>query len=393
MNPRPDAPRPADPTQPMLSDKQRLERFRNQVRNYPQWDAARYQNAVAGTFDKLITGNNEYMNTIYDAAAQNKPVVMFIGSGSDPATRHMIENSLKEARRQNGRDAVYAFVDLDRVDKNSAIGKYASENMPRRGQEPPFTMIFGVSRGDASTPLKADSPSFYRTGPVDQLSVNEAVSRVKLEMNGRFNMPRPQEQTQPVPRPQDQTRPVPRPQDQTTPRPELTPRPDTNLRNVDARIQESFAMSLTHAQRLTDKQAAYNSYKQAVDIADSVKNPAMQSAARVELGLACIKWGFPETGFKWIMEGGAKNPAIYDNRQNQPFKERLKQAGLPDMAVDTLILQGQRDPLWHTKDKDAGKKMEALLSVRPTPTVVPDKPSNTTPVQPAVRLRPSPFKR
>ena len=368
----------------MLTDKQRLDRFSNQVRNYPQWDAARYQNAVAGSFDKLITGNNDYMNTIYDAAAQNRPVVMLIGKGSDPATRHIIENSMKDARRQNGKDAVYAFVDLDRVDKNSAIGKYATENMPRKGQEPPFTMVFGVSRGDASTPLKADSPSFYRMGPVDQLSINESVSRLKLDMNGRFNMPRPQDQVKPGPRPQDQP----------------GPRPDTNPQNVDARVQEAFAMSLMQAQRQTDKQSAYNSYKHAIDIADNVKNPAMQSAARVELGLACIRWGFPETGFKWIMEGGAKNPAIYENRHNQPFKERLKQAGLPDMAVDTLILQGQRDCLWHTKDPDAGKKMESLMSTRPAPQVVPDRTPRPMPLvqpdtsaQPSIRLRPSPFKR
>lgn len=373
----------------MLSDKQRLDRFRAQLRNYPQWDAARYQSAIAGTFDRLVTGNSDYMSTIYDAAAQNKPVVMLIGSGSDPATRHMIENSLKEARRQNGRDAVYAFVDLDRVDKNSAMGKYATENMPRKGQEPPFTMVFGISHGDANTPLKADAPSFYRMGPVDQLSVNEAVSRLKLDMSGRFNMPRPQDQTQPV---------LPRPQE----KPQAAPRTDARpaLLNVDAKTQEAFASSLMQAQRLTDKQSAYNSYKQAIDIADKLNNPAMQSAARVELGLACIKWGFPETGFKWIMEGGAKNSAIYDNRHNQPFRDRLKQGGLPDMAIDTLILQGQRDPFWHMKDQNAGKKMETMLNSRPAPQALPERPlpavlpDTTITTNPNLNhLRPSPFKR
>lgn len=369
-----------------MNDKQRLEQFRLQTRNYPQWDAAKYQRSVSNTFDRVVTNNSEYMSAMYDAASQNKPIVMMLGKGSDAASRHIIENSLKDSRGRNGRDAVYVFVDLDRVDPNSAIGKYAFENMPRKGQEPPFTMVFGMSRGDSTNPIRADQPSFYRMGPVDQISINEAVSRLKLQMTGRFNIARPTDQVGPAP--------------DSNP----GPRPDANP--VDPRIQEAFTLALVQAQRQNDKQAAYNHYKQAVDLADSVRNPSLQSAARVELGLSCLNWGFSETGLKWIMEGGSKNPALYDNRQNQPFKTRLRQGGMPERAIDLLIQQGQKDPNWYLKDREAGQKIETAMRASAPPSVVPDKqampgldgqpilPTNHTDRQPSPskHLRTSPFR-
>lgn len=310
---------------PRLTDKQRLEQFRRQLQTYPQWDANRQQRALVGAFDRGVSNNDDYMSTIYDAASQNKPVVMFIGSTKDSASRYLIENSLKEARARNGRDAVYAFVDVDKVDRNSAIGKYIFENMPRKGQEPPFTMVFGMSRGDANNPVKADPPSFYKSGPLDVFAVNEAVSREKLNMNGR------------------------------------------GLAQIDPRVQEAFALALVQAQRQTDKETAYNSYKRAVDIADNAKNPLLQSVARTELGLACVNWGFAETGYKWIMEGASKNADCYNNQKNQAFRERLKQAGVPQAAVDLLIARGQADPNWHQKDKDAGKIIEAAAKMKQQP--------------------------
>lgn len=322
------------------------------------------------------------MSAIYDAASQNKPVVMFIGKGSDAASRHVIENSMRQTRATCGRDALCVFVDMDRVDRNSAIGKYAFENMPRKGQEPPFTMVFGLSRGDASNPVKADGPSFYKMGPLEGNGVAEAVSRLRMQMDGRFNN---------LPRPTDQN-PQPRP-DQPAPRPEVNPNPN----QVDARAQEAFAKALVQAQQQTDKQSAYNSYKQAIDIADYTRNPLLQSAARVELGLACIRWGFKETGFKWIMEGGAKNPDLYNNQKNAPFRDRLSQAGINANAVELLIQAGQADPLWYQKNPNAGKALEAAMATPPRPV----QPDSTVPrpvvppVQPDRRppshLKPSPF--
>jgi len=401
--PRPDVSPDVNPT---VSDKQRLDQFRREVQNYPTWDATRYQNAIAGTFDRVVNNNNDYMSAIYDAASQNKPVVMLIGRGSDPASRQVIENSMKQAHGRSGRDAEFVFVDMDRVDRNSSIGKYAFENMPRKGQEPPFTMVFGLSRGDAAHPVKADGPSFYRMGPVDSNGVSEAVSRLKFQMEGRFNLPRPNDQY-PTPQPQPQTDPWNRPQ----PRPDVpvnpVPRPDVvnpNPNQIDPRVQEAFVKSLMQAQQQTDKQSAYNAYKQAVDIADYARNPLLQSAARVELGLACIKWGFKETGFKWIMEGGAKNPDLYNPQKNAPFIARLNQAGIPRNTVDVLIQNGQRDANWYVKKPNGGKILEATMSASPympvppvTPVVPPRViqvvPPRVTPDRtPWTHLMPSPFR-
>jgi hypothetical protein len=211
-----------------------------------------------------------------------------------------------------------------------------------------------------------------------------------------------------------------RPEQTKKPEPPST-RPDAN--SNDKRVQEAIAMSLVQAQRQTDKEKAYNFFKEAIDIADSTKNPLLQSATRTELGIACLNWGFKETGYKWIMEGASKNPDFYNDQKNQAFKARLTEAGVPAASLNLIMQNGQRDPLWFTKDKDAGKKVEAAstapivnpqlnpnpfnipVDVRPvapnptpfrptpfTPAIVPAKPDSPVP-QMDTHLKPSPFKK
>ncbi len=349
MDPR----RDSEPLYPKLTEKQKLEQLKRISANYPKWDAAKYDRAISGTFDTTVKGNEDYFGLINAAARQNKPVVMLIGSASDPATRHVIENSLKDARSKNGRDTVYAFVDLDKVDRNSQVGKYAFENMAKNGNEPPFTMVFGMSRsGDANNPVKAEAPSYYSMGAPDLRGINEGLSRARLNMVGQFTNLRPDQIPRPNPRP-DQLGPKP---DSTNPE-QPYPRPDMNA--IEKRTQEAIAMSLVQAQRQTDTEKAYGFFKQAVDMADSTKNPLLQAATRTELGLACMKWGHKETGYKWIMEGAAKNPAFYNDQTNKDFKARLVEAGVPPSAVNYMMENGKRDPNWYTKDKEAGKKVEA----------------------------------
>lgn len=377
VQPRPDDPRrDGEPLNPKLTDKQKLEQLRKISANYPKWDAAKYDRAISGTFDAAIKGNDEYFAVINAGAIQNRPVVMLIGSGSDPATRHVIENSLKDARSKNGREAIYAFVDLDKVDPNSQIGRYASENMAKKGQEPPFTMVFGMSRsGDKTNPVKAEAPAYYSMGAPDTRGINEGISRAKLNMVGQFTALRDQINKQ-----------NPKP-DQVAPKPEQPGTrggvPDTS--SIDKRIQEAIAMSLVQAQRQTDKEKAYAFLKQAVDLADGTKNPLLQAATRTEMGISCLKWGFKETGYKWIMEGAAKNPSFYNDQQNQDFKARLADAGVPPSAVNYMMENGKRDPNWYTKDKDAGKKVEAAEIAKPIQPGYPsgfDKP--VFPVQPSL---------
>ncbi len=387
LNPRPidNVPRPRrdeeDTLNPMIRARKRLEQLRKETQNYPQWDAARYQRSVANTFNRTVNDNNDYMNSLHDAASQNKPVVMLIGRSSDPATRHVIENSMKETHNKTGNDAVYVFVDMDRVDKNSAIGKYAFENMPRKGQEPPFTMVFGLSKGDASNPVRADGPSFYGMGPVDQKGVAEAVSRLKLQMNRRFDLPRPQDQ---------QSNPFPKPD---------VPAP---FKPGDPKATEACVMALQQAQQQKEAKDSYQFYKQAISIADSTADPRLQSATRVELGLACLNWGFGETGFKWIMEGMAKNPDTFDNQKNQGLKDRVAQSGVPQLVLEEMISKGKQDPYWWEKDKESGKKFDSIWKSTKQPQYVPApivRPQVQPQIQPQVdrhvdpnpHLMPSPF--
>ncbi len=373
-------PRPEDkPLFPKVTDKQKLEQFKKQVQNYRRWDANSYQRAIGGSFDRIVSNNDDYMQAVNDAASQNKPIVMMIGSSNDAASRHVIENSLRQARNSNGKDAVYVFVDTDRVDRNSAIGRYAFENMPRAGQEPPFTMVFSMSRSsDPASPVRADAPTYYKMGEIDSAPINEAVSRLKLEMSGRFSNIN-----------------LPRPTDTSKTRPSDNPGPEYQNQNqnqtMDKRIQEAIALALVQAQRQENPENSYQYYKQAIDLADKSGNHLLEAASRIELGIACIKWGFADTGYKWIMDGAAKNPELYNQQRNQPFTDRLKQAGIPDATISLLMENGSKDPLWYQKDSNAGKKLEASASKPQFPNYLPQTlPLN--PVNPGAHLRPSPFR-
>lgn len=153
------------------------------------------------------------------------------------------------------------------------------------------------------------------------------------------------------------------------PRPEQALNP--NLPMPDAAgpwMREQFTKTMRSALQERDRNTAFGLYKQAIDMADRTGDRPMQATARVELGLAVINWGMPEAGFKWLLDAGAKNPGLYDNRVNQSYTNRLKSAGIPDSAINMLFANGQRDPNWHMRDADAAKKLEAAMR-NPNPQV------------------------
>lgn len=163
-------------------------------------------------------------------------------------------------------------------------------------------------------------------------------------------------------------------------------------------MKEQVNNALRSAIQEKDRRNAFGFFKQAVDMSDRTRDPALQSLSRVELGLAIISWGMPETGFKWLLDAGAKNPGLYDSARNGAFLNRLAQGALPKSAIDLYVANGQRDPNWHLRDAEAAKKLEAAMKPQQQANPVP-KPNNQIwpqpeqaqpgPFQP--RLRPSPF--
>jgi hypothetical protein len=368
INPQP-SPDSNSNNEQRLREKLALDECKRRAQNYPQWDAARYQSAVGGTFDGVVLSNSDYSAALLDAASQNKPVVMLIGKSSEAATRQVVENSLKEAHSRCGKDAVFVFVDMDRVERSSSMGKYAFENMPRKGQEPPFLMIFGLARGENANSVKAEALKYHHMGEADSAAIAKNVSSLKQEMNGRFNLPRPESKFS------DQQK-------------NLKPFAD------EKKMQEEFAKSLLQARQEPDKESAFKLFQKAVDIADAAKSPRLQAVSRVELGLACMSWGFRETGFKWILEGASKNPELYDERKNAAFKERLTQAGVPPQALELLLRNGKENPNWWIKDPNSGKLIDdaAKSGSQVKPSAIFPPPLQLIPQADKPHIKPSPFK-
>lgn len=340
------------------------------MQNYPRWDANRARQAIGASFDRSINNNNDYMSAISEAAGQNKPVVMLIGKSSDPATRAVVENALRESRLRTGKDAYFAFVDMDSVDKSSAIGKYAHDSLTAKGQEPPFLMVFALNKS-AQGGVRAEAPSFYKMGNPEPATLSDAVSRARQQMSGRFD---------------NNTKPSPelRPDQKPTPKPEITPRPETNPEKpntppAENQLREQIALALMQAHQEKDRKAAYESFKKAIDLSDLSKNPMLQAASRVELGLACLNWGFSEQGFKWLLDAGSKCPDLYNESKNQPFRQRLEEFGLPKASRDMLFEKGKSDANWYQKDPNAVKSLEASLRA-----------SQPKPLEPKPEAKPEP---
>lgn len=153
-------------------------------------------------------------------------------------------------------------------------------------------------------------------------------------------------------------------------------------------LKEQFNGTLRSAMQERDQRNAFGLYKQAIDMADRANDPVLQATGRIEAGLALISWGAGENGFKWLLDAGVKNPAIYDSRSNQGLIDRLNKAGLPKQTIDLFMYNGQRDPNWHMRDASAAKRLES--SMRP-----PVAPPNPFPQQevprPAPPAPPQPF--
>ena len=95
------------------------------------------------------------------------------------------------------------------------------------------------------------------------------------------------------------------------------------------------------------------------------------------------------------MEGAAKNPDLYNNQKNGPFRDRLIQSGMGSSALEMLMQNGEKDPDWYLKNKEAGRLLEAVMNAAnvPVPRPAPDQPARVPDRTPAPDpyLRKSPF--
>ncbi|MEZ4486903.1 MAG: thioredoxin family protein [Cyanobacteriota/Melainabacteria group bacterium] len=102
----------------------------------------------SGAYNKDVDGQFKYTDKNWqegfnEAARSGKPVVVVFGSEKTSHTKSLIDGPTKGSR-DGGNDAVYIFVDKNRVDKSTELGQYAEKNV---GNDPDmaYTGIFALT--------------------------------------------------------------------------------------------------------------------------------------------------------------------------------------------------------------------------------------------------------
>lgn len=301
------------------------------------------EEAVKNSCDRSIVTRADYKQALDDAAKAGKPVVLIIGKAGSAETQQMLEQ-IKAAREQTKDQAAYLFVDLDKVSRSSAIGRYAHEHVQKKFGNP-MTMVFGNSDGQNAT-LPAE-PVFYQKGNVDSAKIVEAIGKARKD---KPSDPK-DEQTQP-------------PADQLLEPKDKPAEPPADPKAAEAkRIHDLIEQA--HNPELKNQQK-YMLYREAIEGADKLKDRGLSGNTRVTLGLACIQWGGEheargdhekasaayQAGMQWILDGGRIDPAIYTNDK---FAGALKSSSLPGLAADTLLERGRQNPTWFKPTPEEAK--------------------------------------
>lgn len=176
-----------------------------------------YDDAVKSNFEFTHDNAQQAMNK---AAREGKPLVMVFGGSQLPHTQQLLEGGVASMKQK---DAVYMYVDVDKVDPNSQLGQLAASKV--KPYNIAYTMVAGVSPDGSGKPV-LDSPSLITPGMLGDTvnSVHQYIDYAGNNMRGRkFNVPEdsitPKPPDQLTPKPSDQT---PKPADQT-PKPGQTP--------------------------------------------------------------------------------------------------------------------------------------------------------------------------
>ena len=321
---------------------------------------------------------------------QLRPEQMVGTQQADQATKQQVYQAIDQAKRQNNRTtAAGQFMQAINISNNShdaslqAMSKveYGLANMNWGFSEEGFKWILEAGSNNPSLYNPQSNQSFLQRlgqaglpqGAVDLLIssgqadpnwyLKDANATKKLDQamtgpvfvaptgGGRTDVPGAQR-----PGADPLAPPTSTPTEQVI-NPQLGPAPS----QAGGWIQDQVKNVLRSAQTNSNHQNAFAMYKQATDMADRSGDKGLQTTARVETGVALISWGVPESGFKWLLDAGAKNPALYDSRVNQAFQQRLKAGGIPDGAIALYLANGQRDPNWHLRDANAAKELAAAM--------------------------------
>jgi hypothetical protein len=305
-------------------------------------NSQQYEAKTEGTFSKehKITDSGNYRENLWTAAEQQKPIVMVFGRGGDPNNGAVLDAVARAKEKANG-SAEFMYVDLNKVDPNSPIGKYARDYIGTQ-YGTPLTMVFTQKQGEGKTPVIPERPLHWqRGGYIDENALSAGISQAVEIQKGR-EIKTGREKKPDVPPESDTTPPADKPKPKTP--------QDVVAESVkpwkEQKVEELFK-GMSPEQRAT-------MCKDAIELADKQGNSKLSAQVRAMVGLASIGWGAEADkagnkdlaerhflrGSEYIMSAGVYNPEIY---KYPGFQAALKESKLPGNAANFLIDKGLAD--------------------------------------------------
>ena len=338
-----------------------------------------YEQKVESTFTKAhrITDSNNYRENLFSAAENQKPVVMVFGRGT--ATDGPVLDAVARAKQAAGEKADFMYVDLNKVDANSPIGKYA-QYIGRPPYGTPMTMVFTQRQNDPAkgeteqTPVIPERPLHWQVGsPINEQTLMAGIDRAKTIQEsygpiktGRERKPDTLPETDEKPKPSENKEPT----SQEIFRESLQPWKDQKANAMFDRVPPE-----KRSQVISDM----------IKQADESGVPDVQARVRAVVGLASIHWGNEADkagrkedamahymrGCEFLMNAGEirKDPndaskGTTDLYRLPGFQQALRDSKLPGTAANFLIEKGQNDPTWFrpTDASQYGQKWEEYMN-------------------------------
>lgn len=308
------------------------------------YEKGEYQKQVDKTWSKdhQVTNADNYRDNLFGAAEKRKPVVMTFGRSSDPACRQHLE-AAEKAKKLAGDKAEFVFVDLDKVDPNSAIGKYAHEQIAAK-YTTPLTMVFNQGQGDDGKGVKPERPSHWQTGMLSEQALLRGIdAAAPVQKERQIKTGRENGGTT----------------DNTTIAKRLI---DESAKPFDQQKPDELVKGLDSKERA-------KAFWDAITAAEAMNNPKRAAQVRAMVGLALVNWGAEAAksgdtaqaekryinAVDSILLAGVKDPEIY---KSPSFQKALRESVLPGTAADFVLSEGEKNPKWFYPTMDEIRKDE-----------------------------------
>lgn len=315
------------------------------------YDDERRERQLERTFGKehRITDKDNYRENLWGAAENKKPVVMLFGRGSDTNSGVVID-ALDRAKKQHGSKADFMYVDLDKVDPNSAIGKYARGHIGRDFGTP-MTLVFTQKQGQGRTPVIPERPMHWQRGPLNEERLNRAIEEAVRIQNQREIKTGRERKPDAAPEPEKQKQ-------KTKPEDVIA----ESLKPIKDQKPEDLFKGMSREERFAVIQDS-------IARVDALRNPRASAQIRSTIALGVFGLGteaasqnkpdeareFFLEGSEHVMSAGIFNKDIYNYPQ---FAQRLRDT-MPGTAGDALIQKGKDNPRWMYPD---AAKLEAATT-------------------------------